>query len=175
MHVLAILATIVAGPGGNDATGEPGPPRAGAGVRCAANPSLPVCSLARGDVVQHTLGRIGFMPDAWADVSATLKRLRDNLDSWPAHCENLRTADRTMWHAKVDASDAECTDRLDATAAAMKAIERRAMLRRWLTAGLAVLGAAGGVWCAVDDQPGNWPCWSGGGAGLSAALVVLFM
>ncbi len=145
---------------------QPAPKRNG---RCRTNPQAPVCSLLQGDIVINPAGRVAFLPDAWADVSAEVRRLKKDLADWPSHCDRLTTAERDRCQRLVTACDDECIARIEGLA---KAFERSSKPRLWpriVTASLTVVASASAIWCALDDQPGNWPCWAAGAAAAGAA------
>lgn len=149
---------------------EPAP---AAPIRCAIDPTQAICPLMRGDIVQHAAGRIGFTPAAWSKISAELKRLRADLEDWPGHCDRLRDNDREACEKKIAAADEECDDKIAATAEAIEKAcpEGPPLWKKLVGVGLGALAAAGAVWCALDDQPGNWPCWFGAGSALGTVGV----
>jgi hypothetical protein len=116
-------------------------------------------------------GRVGFLPGAWADVSTEIKRLKKDLDDWPAHCDRLQAAERDRCKALVNACDEECEARVKAAVDAMAKTRKPKLWPRLVTAGLAALAVAGSVWCAVEEEPGNWPCWTAGAAAAGAVGV----
>ena len=152
-------------------------PAVSAPVRCAIDPEQPICPLARGDIVQHAAGRVGFSPPAWAKVSAELKRLRADIADWPAHCDRLRANDRTECDKRIEAADAECDAKIEATGEAIEKVcpDGPPLWKTLVGVALAGIAAGTAAWCALDDQPGDWPCWLSAGSALgTVGLVVSF-
>ncbi len=179
--VSAILWALCASPGGPPETVADGDTATTTTVtsqpsssnRCILDWGLPACALHPGECLQFR-ERVCLLPESWGKLSTRYRELQAEVGSWPQHCTNLRDADKVLCDKRIEAADVECTERNEAVLEAMQRAARSPLWPKLTTLGLAVLGATGAIWCALDEQPGDWPCWVGAGAGISAGMVAVF-
>ena len=175
VHLILVLL-LSEGPvarAGDSPTASAGGERSAHANRCILDWGLPACSLHPGECLQRT-ERVCLLPAAWARISTRYREMAAELEDWPEHCQRLRDADRRLCDDLVSAADAECDAKVEATLEAAKKATTPPLWPRVSTAVLAGVAVAGAVWCALDDQPGSWPCWVGGGAGVSAVGIAVF-